>query len=231
MKTWVTRELAEYASGTTYEDYPRAVVERVKILLLDSLGCMLGGCQTDLGNAMVTPIKSMGGSEESTIVGGGARVPTIQAAFGWACTQELYGPADLVDAQFCIPYTVTMVLMGIHPGPEWYTPERLRSEHVLDASRKVRIKIDPVLDKAYFEKNQLSARVEIQTKQGQRFEAFVDVPRGDPRKPLSSQEIEDKFRNQAAYALPEEEIDRVIDSVYGFENILDISNLMAHLSG
>jgi len=462
MKTWVTRELAEYAVHTEYQDYPRAVVEQVKSLVLDSLGCMFGGRQTDLGKAIVTPIRSMGGSEESTIVGGGARVPTIQAAFvngttanaldyddtlfgmghpgasiipaalaigewvkasgkdvitaillgydigdriglaiqptyerlkqvwgvgtwqtfsavvaaakvlkldlkqtlnaygvagataplpntqkwgwaleerpihwvkeptgwpswtgttaailarhgfignnhildgdngfwvmagsdrcdyekmtaglgsqyevvtnialkpysscrwqhatldcvkqlkeehcleaddvqqvlvhsfGWACTQELYGPADLVDAQFCIPYTVTMVLMGIHPGPEWYTPERLRSEQVLGASRKVRIALDPVLDKAYFERNQLSARVEIQTKQGQRFEAFVDVPRGDPRKPLSSEEIEDKFRSQAAYSLPEEEMDRVIDSVHGFENIQDISSLMASLAG
>ena len=75
---WVTKELAEYATETRFEDYPPEVIDRVKILILDSIGCMFGGCQTNLGKAILAPIKNMGGSEEATLVGGGARVPTIQ---------------------------------------------------------------------------------------------------------------------------------------------------------
>ena len=73
METWVTKELATYAVETKLENYPKEVIDRVKVLILDSIGCMFGGCQTNLGNAIVTPIKSMGGSEEATIVGGGAK--------------------------------------------------------------------------------------------------------------------------------------------------------------
>lgn len=81
MKTWVTKELAAYAVETEFKDYPKKVIDKVKILILDNIGCMLGGCQSNLGRAIVKPIKSMGGNEEATIVGGGAKVPTIQAAF------------------------------------------------------------------------------------------------------------------------------------------------------
>lgn len=462
METWVTQELATYAVETGFGDYPQEVVERAKVLILDSIGCMFGGCQTNLGEAILTPIRSMGGSEEATIVGGGVKVPTIQAAFvngttanaldyddtllgighpgasiipaalaigewtnasgrdvlnailigydvgdriglaiqptyerlqnvwgvgtwqtfsavvaaakvlnldlkqtlnaygvagataplpntqkwGWAmeerpihwvkeptgwpcwtgttaavlakhgfignnyildgdngfwimagsdqcdydkmtdglgseyevinniaikpysscrwqhatldcvkqlkeehglkaedvkevvihsfewvCTHELYGPADMVDAQFCIPYTVTVVLMGLHPGPAWYTDENLESKEILELSKRVSVELDPELDKAYFDKDQLSARVEITTKGGETLEEYVEIPRGDPRNPLPDREIEDKFRNQALYSLEEQEVEKAIDVIYDLENLDSVSDLMSLLTG
>jgi 2-methylcitrate dehydratase PrpD len=94
----------------------------------------------------------------------------------------------------------------------------------------VRVEVDPELDKAYFEKDQLSARVEITTGRG-KFQRFVDVPTGDPRNPLTAEEIEAKFRNQAAYVLEEAEIDRVIEKIYDFENLETVSDLMSSLAG
>jgi len=90
--------------------------------------------------------------------------------------------------------------------------------------------VDPELDKAYFEKDQLSARVEIGTERGT-FERFVDVPTGDPRNPLTTEEIEAKFRNQAAYVLEEVEIDQVIEKIYDFENLETVSDLVSSLGG
>ena len=81
MERWVTKDLATHAVATKYEDYPPEVISRVKVLILDSIGCMFGGCQTSLGQAILDPIRSMGGSPEATLVGGGMKVPTIQAAF------------------------------------------------------------------------------------------------------------------------------------------------------
>jgi len=462
METWVTKELATYALETEFEDYPPHVIDRAKVLILDSLGCMFGGCHTKLGQAILDPIKSMGGSQEATIVGGGVKVPTIQAAFvngttanaldyddtllgighpgasiipsalamgewknasgrdvlnailigydvgdriglaiqptyerlqkvwgvgtwqtfssvvaaakvlnfnldqtlnaygvagataplpntqkwgwaleerpihwvkeptgwpawtgttaavlaghgfignkyildgengfwimagsdqcdydrmtrglgteyevinsiaikpysccrwqhaaldcvkqlkerhgleaedvkevvihsfSWVCTHELYGPADMVDAQFCIPYTTTMVLLGLHPGPAWYTDENLESQAILDLSRKVRVELDSELDKAYFDRDQLSARVEVTTRAGQTFEEYVEIPRGDPRNPLSDREVEDKFRNQALYSLKEEEVEKAIEVIADFENLDSVSDLMSLLTG
>lgn len=41
----VTRQIAEFAAGVTYEDLPAEVVTTAKRFLLDSLGCALGGAQ------------------------------------------------------------------------------------------------------------------------------------------------------------------------------------------
>ena len=53
----------------------------------------------------------------------------------------------------------------------------------------------------------------------------MDVPIGDPRKRLSYAAIEDKFGSQAAYALPNAEIDRLIARVRTFESLDDVSGL------
>ena len=461
MDRWVTRELADYAVQTRFEDYPTDVVETVKLLILDNIGCMLGGCQTSLGKAILGPIRSMGGGEEATIVGGGMKVPTIQAAFvngttanaldyddtllgighpgasvipaalamgewkyasgkdvinailtgydvgdrigvaiqpsferlqhvwgvgtwqtfgavvaagkvlgfdldrmlnafgvagataplpntqkwgwdsderpihwvkeptgwpawtgttaavlaangfvgnrhildgdngfwimagsdrcdydkmtkglgteydvnhiaikpysscrwqhaaldcvselkkdhgpdpeeirevvirsfAWVKRHEVYGPTEMVDAQFCIPYTVTMVLLGYHPGPAWYTDENLKSEDILNLSKKVRVEVDPEIDKAYWEEDRISARVEIVTKNGEKIEKFVPIPSGDPRNPVSPDQIEGKFKNQASYCLTDGEIESVIGAIRDLENLDNVTELMGILAG
>ncbi len=461
MKRWVTKDLAVYATNTRFEDYPKEAVDKAKTLILDSIGCMFGGCQTDLGRALLTPIQGMGGRAEATIVGGGMKVPTVQAAFvngntanaldyddtllglghpgstiipaalaigewkkasgkdillavligydvtdriakaiqpsygrlqevwgvgtwqtfgaalaagkilqldlngmlnafgiagataplpntqkwgwdiderpihwvkeptgwpswtgtmaailashgfignrfildgdngfwimagsdkcdfavmtkglgkeyevhniaikpysscrwqhaaldcvedlkkthkltpeqirsitvhsfGWVKRQEIYGPTQMVDAEFSIPHTVSMVLLGYHPGPSWYTDENLKSEKVRNLSKKVKVEIDPNLDREYFEDNRISARVEILKENGERFEKFVGIPKGDPLNPLTDREREEKFRHLASYSLKNHEIATVIERVYEFEKIDDVSEVMSTLSG
>ena len=52
---------------------------------------------------------------------------------------------------------------------------------------------------------------------------------GDPRNPLSKEEIETKFRNQAAHCLDPQTIDTVVDKILNFEKIDDISTFMPML--
>jgi 2-methylcitrate dehydratase PrpD len=152
-------------------------------------------------------------------------------SFAWVKRQEVYGPRQIVDAEFCIPYTTSMVVLGSHPGPAWYTDENLNNPKLLDLSRKVKVEIDPNLDKAYFEKGQLSARVEILKENGERLGAFVDIPKGDPLNPLTDGEREEKFRHLASYSLKNQEIEAVMERVYELEKIDDISEMISALSG
>ena len=462
MERCVTKELVDYTMGTKFEDYPKEVIEKTKILILDNIGCALGGCKTSLGDAVVAPFVSMGGNAEATIIGGRIKAPCIQAAFvngttanaldyddtlggighpgsslisaalaigewknvagkdimnaiitaydigdrigmgiqptyerlqkvwgfgtwqtfsaaiaagktlnlnsekminafgvagataplpntqkwgwdlherpihwvkeptgwpcwtgtlaailadngfignkyildgdngfwimagsdkcdyeimtkglgseyevvnnisikpysacrwqhaaldcikmlkqehdlkpedveeitihafDWVCTQEVYGPKEMVDAQFCIPYTSTMIMMGYHPGPAWYSENNLKSEEIFNFSKKVKVKFDPELDKRYFEEDQIASRVEIMTVKGDKLEKIVYIPSGDPRNPLTQEEIEDKFRNQAAYTLNEEDVSRAINMLNNFDKLDNITDLMAILAG
>jgi 2-methylcitrate dehydratase len=93
------------------------------------------------------------------------------------------------------------------------------------------VEIDPDIDKAYFKEDKISARVVIATKNGRKIEKFVGIPSGDPRNPLSQQEIEDKFTNQALYSLKADVVETIKEKIYEFEAIEDISTLMPLLAG
>ncbi len=124
-----------------------------------------------------------------------------------------------------------MVLLGEHPGPAWYTPENLQSDTIAKIMKKVTVETDPEIDQAYFDDDKISARVQITTTAGDRFEKFIGVPSGDPQRPISQGEIEDKFRNQALYSLKPNQIDQVIETICQFETIEDIAAFMPLLQG
>lgn len=152
-------------------------------------------------------------------------------SFSWVKSQEVYEPSSVIDAQFCIPYTATMVVMGYKPGPGWYTAENLNNKEIVSLASKVKVNVDPELEKIYVEGNVLSAKVEVITQKGERLCEFVRIPSGDPRNPLTMEEIEDKFRTQASYVLDEEDIFRAMKMISDFEKLDNISELMAILSG
>jgi 2-methylcitrate dehydratase PrpD len=49
----------------------------------------------------------------------------------------------------------------------------------------------------------LGARVAVTMKDGTIYRGFLEAPKGDPANPMSFDEIEEKFRNNAKLAIPE----------------------------
>lgn len=80
MTDWVTKQLAEYAVSTSYESYPSEAVEQSKLFVLDTIGCMIGGLQTTLGQSMLRAMTKNGGSGGSTVVGSASRTSIQDAA-------------------------------------------------------------------------------------------------------------------------------------------------------
>ncbi|MFV0411175.1 MAG: MmgE/PrpD family protein, partial [Paracoccus sp. (in: a-proteobacteria)] len=69
MSRTVTRILAEFSAGLRFEDLPPTVVEEGKRLLLDTIGCGLGGHAVEKGQMAVRLAGRMGGTPEATILG------------------------------------------------------------------------------------------------------------------------------------------------------------------
>ena len=70
---------------------------------------------------------------------------------------------------------------------------------------------------------------EILTKSGETIQARCDFPLGAPENPVTSQQIEDKFRTYAGSILPAANVDRIINMVNDLENLssaLDLIKLL-----
>lgn len=65
----VTETLARFLLQTTYDDFPREVVDRAKELAVDFVGGALAGCQTHVSNIFTDYVKEMAARSEAVIIG------------------------------------------------------------------------------------------------------------------------------------------------------------------
>lgn len=72
--------LSKFAIGLKYEDLPAEVVHKAKQLLLDTIGCALGGYLNEPSRMTRSVIRDMGGTPESTVIGSGEKTSMANAA-------------------------------------------------------------------------------------------------------------------------------------------------------
>jgi len=87
----VTERLAAFAAEIAYRDIPPAVVHETKRLILDSVGCVLGGIRTRKGELALRLARSLGGPCEASLPGAGEKVSAASSAFA---TGELMNALD-----------------------------------------------------------------------------------------------------------------------------------------
>jgi 2-methylcitrate dehydratase PrpD len=80
----IIEALAGFTAETRFENLPAGVVEETKRILLDSIGCTLGGLSHSKGTIGVRYARLMGAGapgSQATILGTGEKVSTVAAAF------------------------------------------------------------------------------------------------------------------------------------------------------
>ena len=74
--------------------------------------------------------------------------------------------------------------------------------------------------------DRMPTRLTVTTAKGTTHRAQVDLPLGHPGRPLSDQQVEDKFRRLASRRLSETRVHRLIEAVWNLEQVEDIGTLM-----
>lgn len=75
----LARQLAEYASRLTFRDLPPEVVHQTQRVLLDTLGCAIGGYDSEAREAIEAYIQESGHPSEATVFGSGLQTSCLNA--------------------------------------------------------------------------------------------------------------------------------------------------------
>lgn len=99
----VTKQLSESVVNTTYQDLPPEAIEKIKLTVLDSIGCALGGYITDRARIVLEMIEEFGGNAQATLIG----------SYRTSCPLAAFGNSELMNA---LDYDYIGPLSG-HVGP------------------------------------------------------------------------------------------------------------------
>ena len=137
---------------------------------------------------------------------------------------EIHWPKNGQDAQFSIPFSVAVALIHGNASLFQFTDERLQEPVVRSFMERIRVDINPELDKLLPMKR--GATGEIILRDGRIYRDALDVARGEPESPLTSREIEAKFNLLAGEVLGKR-TSQVIDAVYNLEKLDTVGKLTA----
>lgn len=120
-----------------------------------------------------------------------------------------YRGLTITEAQFSLQYLIALELLGRSPSLG-LREEDLEDREVLRLADLISPEVDPKADKLFIEKHLMPSSITIEMKDGRFITGSADVPRGDTRKPLSNEEIKEKFRNIVGPLFREDKTEKII---------------------
>lgn len=135
--------------------------------------------------------------------------------------------SSMITTQFSIPYVAAAALVDRALGMAQFGEDRIHDAAILALARRVSVHADPQLQAVYPQTT--PTRVEIRLRDGRMLSHQVDMPKGDPRVPLSRQELTEKFRALAGMVLDAGQVAQVEQAVDGLEQLETLEPLLAPL--
>ncbi len=137
---------------------------------------------------------------------------------------EKWDPWTRETADHSLPWLVANTL--VHGTTEiWhFTLENIRDPRILGLMKKMKVNVDPELDRLYPEA--VPNRVTVKFRDGREISVRIDHPKGHPRNPMSLEEVEDKFRRLTSCYLTRGQIEEVIRMIRRLEDLKDLARLL-----
>ena len=151
-------------------------------------------------------------------------------------THGMYITEDKVDVdsyyktcQFNLPYIAACAIADGAVGEEQFTRERIADPQLHELAKKIKVTPDEGLDAIYPEECRPTT-VEIKTTDGKTLTKRVDYPKGEPRNPLTDDELYEKFVRWSGPSLTRQRADAIKETVFKLDGLSDISDFMKLLS-
>jgi 2-methylcitrate dehydratase len=135
-----------------------------------------------------------------------------------------YDPRSKETADHSLPYVIAAAIVDRQVTPAQFEPDRIMDPRIRAQLEKVEVTADPDIEAVFPELQRVM--VTITTTGGDELTEQLDYPKGDPRNPLTDQEIEEKFDALASPVLSDGARGRLKDAVWKLDKLDSVSALM-----
>ncbi len=129
-----------------------------------------------------------------------------------------------LQAKFSLPAELAMIALHRKAGKVEFSDDFVKSDAMQAMQQKIKTRHDPEIEKLGFDK--IRSKITIQTTDGQSYSGAADERyRGGPENPMTDEELEDKVRACCAGLLDPAAQDRLIQTVWGIQDLSNVSVL------
>jgi 2-methylcitrate dehydratase len=154
-------------------------------------------------------------------------VHTIARAVDILADPTKYRPTSKETADHSMPYCVGVSIMDRMVTPLQFKQDKLQNEELLDLIQKIKVVADEGLEKEFPELQ--PSVVDIKVKSGETFTQRVDYAKGDPREPMTDDDLRDKFYGLTADFMDDGQRKKVGEMIFGMDQVATIAEFMKNL--
>ena len=132
-----------------------------------------------------------------------------------------------VDAQFSIPYVVSVALTRKNVSPDDFREEAIRSPERGELVAKVKVVVDPEFKDSRSIMGPI--KIKVRMKDGTEYSHRAELAKGHPRNQMSESEFSEKFKGctkRAIKPIPEQNIEQVLDMLNELEKVDEIGKVV-----
>ncbi len=152
------------------------------------------------------------------------RIETIARAADILSDPAKYDPRTKEAADHSLPYCIAAALARGKVTPEEFHEDAITDPRLRAQLPKVKVKANAEFEKLFPQIQ--PCRVEIETTAGKVFERRIDVPKGDPRDPMSMEELTVKFDALASPSFTDARRAQIHQAVFELETLERAADLM-----
>ena len=135
-------------------------------------------------------------------------------------------PKTPEDAYWSVPWAFGNAALNYKIGPNWYVGDRFNDKELFSFMKKVKIKTLPEAVEAFAKEPEKSVTIlELKTSSGKSYTRKTLYCKGDPQKPISHEEIIDKFLSQTEDIITKDNAHKLIELIEKLDEIEDISEI------
>jgi 2-methylcitrate dehydratase len=135
-----------------------------------------------------------------------------------------YDPQSKESADHSLPYCIAAALAELRVTPLEFTEDKLWDKRLRSQMAKVKVVANEEFEKAFPAKQ--CARVTITTTDGRKLTHQLDVPKGDPRDPMTLDDLQVKFDSLAGPIMSDKRRAELRDTVLALDKLDDVGKLM-----
>jgi len=144
-------------------------------------------------------------------------ITTIARACDILFDPHKYRPESRETADHSLPYCIAAALVDHKITTNTFSEEKLKDPRVWEVIDKIKGEASVEFEKMFPAKQ--PSKVVIKTKDGKEFSEYLEYPKGDPREPMTNEDIENKFNALSSSLLNEEKQKNIKDVIFNCDEL------------
>ncbi len=144
-------------------------------------------------------------------------ITTIARACDILFDLHKYRPDSRETADHSLPYCVAAAIVDHKITTQTFSEEKLKDERIWKVIDKIKGEASQEFEKMFPAKQ--PSKVVVRTVDGREFSAYLEYPKGDPREPMTMEDLDNKFKALSADLLKPDRQNQIKETIFSCQEI------------